>query len=86
MATFGSSFNVCDRQEALKEVSEFLTLKVVHLGNHRDLNEFTQALNETIIREGVDGYGYGTRREDQEGVIGASGLLVRSFTLIQSDP
>ena len=43
--------------------------------NHRDLNDPIQARIEAIIKERVQGYGYGTRREDQTTVIDDSGLF-----------
>ncbi len=43
--------------------------------NHRELDDPIQSRIEGIIRDGVPGYGYGTRREDQTNVIEASGLF-----------
>jgi ubiquinone/menaquinone biosynthesis C-methylase UbiE len=77
MATFGSSFNVCDRQQALKETARILKPRgwFACMWNHRRLNDPIQAQIEEIIRQRVPGYGYGTRREDQTAVIDASGLF-----------
>lgn len=77
MVTFGSSFNVCDRQQALKETARILKPRgwFACMWNHRDLADPVQARIEAIIKERVPGYGYGTRREDQTAVIGASGLF-----------
>lgn len=43
--------------------------------NHRNLEDPIQARIEAIIKERVQGYGYGTRREDQTAVIDASALF-----------
>ncbi|MEJ5057347.1 MULTISPECIES: class I SAM-dependent methyltransferase [unclassified Pseudomonas] len=77
MVTFGSSFNVCDRQQALKETSRILKPRgwFACMWNHRHLDDPIQARIEAIIKERVAGYGYGTRREDQTAVIDASELF-----------
>lgn len=77
MVTFGSSFNVCDRPVALKEVSRILKPRgwFACMWNHRQLDDEIQSRIEAIIKERVEGYGYGTRREDQTAVIDASGLF-----------
>jgi ubiquinone/menaquinone biosynthesis C-methylase UbiE len=77
MVTFGSSFNVCDRQQALKETARILKPRgwFACMWNHRQLDDPIQSRIEAIIKERVSGYGYGTRREDQTTVIDASGLF-----------
>jgi ubiquinone/menaquinone biosynthesis C-methylase UbiE len=77
MVTFGSSFNVCDRQLALKEAARILKPRgwFVCMWNHRYLEDPIQARIEEVIKEQVQGYGYGTRREDQGATIDASGLF-----------
>lgn len=77
MVTFGSSFNVCDRSQALKETARILKPRgwFACMWNHRQLEDPIQARIEEIIKEQVSGYGYGTRREDQTVVIDASGLF-----------
>jgi ubiquinone/menaquinone biosynthesis C-methylase UbiE len=77
MVTFGSSFNVCDRQQALKETARILKPRgwFACMWNHRQLDDPIQAQIEAIIKERVSGYGYGTRREDQTAVVDASGLF-----------
>lgn len=77
LVTFGSSFNVCDRQEALKEVKRIATSQgwFACMWNHRDLEDEVQKSIESIIAEHIEGYGYGTRREDQTEVINESGLF-----------
>jgi len=77
MVTFGSSFNVCDRQLALKETSRILKPHGAFacMWNHRQLDDPIQAEIESIIKSRVKSYGYGTRREDQTAVIDASDLF-----------
>lgn len=77
MVTFGSSFNVCDRQLALKETARILKPHgwFACMWNHRQLDDPIQAKIEAIIKSRVQGYGYGTRREDQTAVIDKSGLF-----------
>ncbi len=77
MVTFGSSFNVCDRQQALKETARILKPDgwFACMWNHRQLEDPIQASIESIIKERVLGYGYGTRREDQTAVIDGSRLF-----------
>lgn len=77
MITFGSSFNVCDRQQALKETARILKPRgwFACMWNHRNLDDPIQARIEAIIKERVADYGYGTRREDQTAVIDASALF-----------
>lgn len=77
MVTFGSSFNVCDRPAALKETARILKPHgwFACMWNHRQLDDPIQAQIESIIKERVAGYGYGTRREDQAAIIDASRLF-----------
>ncbi|HRK37711.1 MAG TPA: class I SAM-dependent methyltransferase [Burkholderiaceae bacterium] len=77
MVTFGSSFNVCDRQLALKECARILKPRgwFACMWNHRQLDDPIQARIEAIIKERVSGYGYGARREDQTIVVEESGLF-----------
>lgn len=77
LVTFGSSFNVTDRAKALAETHRILRRGgwFACMWNHRDLDDPIQGRIESIIRERVPVYGYGTRREDQTGVINASGLF-----------
>ncbi len=79
--SFGSSFNVCDRAKAMEEVCRLLKSQKYFtcMWNHRDLDDPIQKNIESIIANHVEGYGYGTRREDQSEVIAQSGL----FTDIQ---
>ncbi len=75
--TFGSSFNTTNRPQALQETGRILKPGgwFACLWNHRDLNHPLQAKVEKLIQSKIEGYGYGTRREDQTDVIKASGLF-----------
>lgn len=77
MVTFGSSFNVCNRQEALQEAKRILKDGgwFACMWNHRDLNDPLQKEIEDILKEQISDYSYGTRREDQTEVINQSGLF-----------
>lgn len=77
MVTFGSSFNVCDRQLALRETARILRPRgwFACMWNHRQLDDPVQAKIESIIKAHVSNYDYGSRREDQTAVIDASGLF-----------
>lgn len=82
LVTFGSSFNVCNRLEALKEVQRILMKEgwFACMWNHRDLEDPVQKNIENIIKKHITNYSYGTRREDQTDVIKESGR----FTNIQA--
>jgi ubiquinone/menaquinone biosynthesis C-methylase UbiE len=77
LVTFGSSFNVCDRPAALKEVSRILKPQgwFACMWNHRNLQDPVQASIEQIIVDHLGSYDYGSRREDQTEVINQSGLF-----------
>ena len=77
IVTFGSSFNVCNRQEALSESKRILKPQgwFACMWNHRDLNDPLQMEIENILKSEIEGYSYGTRREDQTEVINESGLF-----------
>lgn len=77
LVTFGSSFNVCDRQMALTETERILKPGgyFACMWNHRDLDDPLQKEIEGIIQANIAGYTYGTRREDQTEVIAQSGLF-----------
>jgi len=77
MVTFGSSFNVCDRQKALKETARILKPRgwFACMWNHRQLEDPVQSEIESIIKKKVPDYSYGSRRENQTEVIDASGLF-----------
>ncbi|HEY9843729.1 MAG: class I SAM-dependent methyltransferase [Candidatus Sericytochromatia bacterium] len=82
LVSFGSSFNVCDREAALRETCRILQPRgwFACLWNHRDLDDPLQGEIETLIRSFLPEYGYGTRRQDQTEPIVASGL----FEAVQS--
>lgn len=77
LVTFGSSFNVCDRQKALIETKRILKDGgwFACMWNHRDLNDPLQKEIENILKEQIPDYSYGTRREDQTDVINQSKLF-----------
>lgn len=77
LVTFGSSFNVCDREAALLETARILKPSgwFACLWNHRQLDDPSQSTIESIIQNQVSGYNYGSRREDQNQTIDASGLF-----------
>lgn len=77
LVTFGSSFNVCNRLMALKESKRILKENgwFACMWNHRDLEDPLQKKIERIFSDNIEGYSYGTRREDQTDVINQSGLF-----------
>ncbi|MEO1269316.1 MAG: methyltransferase domain-containing protein [Myxococcota bacterium] len=77
LVTFGSSFNVTHRPQALAESARLLKPGgwFACMWNHRDLEDDLQSSIEAVIREQIPAYAYGTRREDQQAVIDASGLF-----------
>ena len=82
--SFGSSFNVVDREPTLKECRRVVAPRgwFCCLWNHRDLDDPLQARIEAIIRAAIPAYGYGTRREDPTPVLAASCLFedIRAFS------
>lgn len=77
LVTFGSSFNVCDRAQALAETRRILAPGgfFACMWNNRLLDDPVQARIEDLIRARVPEYRYGVRREDQTEVIDVSGLF-----------
>ncbi len=77
LVTFGSSFNVTDRVLAMRESARILRDNgwFACLWNHRDIGEEIQSNIENIIKENIPDYDYGTRRQDQTGIINESGLF-----------
>jgi ubiquinone/menaquinone biosynthesis C-methylase UbiE len=77
LVTFGSSFNVTNRQKALIETKRILKPGgwFACMWNHRDLEDPVQKAIEFIISSSIEEYGYGTRREDQASEIKVSGLF-----------
>ena len=74
LVSFGSSFNVADRPQALIETHRILQPDgwFCCLWNHRVLDDPIQAAIERIIAQRVPEYAYGSRREDQTPIIDAS--------------
>lgn len=77
LVTFGSSFNVTDRQQSLKEAHRILMADgwFACMWNHRELNDPIQHEIESIIKQHIPDYSYGTRREDQTELIRDSGCF-----------
>ena len=77
MVTFGSSFNVCDPQCALKETARILKPCgwLVCLYNNRELNDPIQSNIESIIRRYLPDYNYGSRRDDHSQAIDQSDMF-----------
>jgi len=77
LVTFGSSFNVTDRESALRETNRILCRGgwFCCMWNHRDLDDPLQREVEILIRGFIPNYDYGTRREDQTSIIKQSGLF-----------
>ncbi|MBW3086329.1 2-methoxy-6-polyprenyl-1,4-benzoquinol methylase, mitochondrial [Austwickia sp. TVS 96-490-7B] len=75
--TFGSSFNVTERQLALLEAARLLRPRgwFICMWNHRDLQDPLQAGIESIIRSHIPEYDPGIRRSDQSSEIRKSGLF-----------
>ena len=83
LVTFGSSFNVTDRQAALRETARILVAGgwFACMWNHRDLDDPLQTAIEAAIKQSIPDYGYGARREDQTEVIRASKLFDDAETI-----
>ncbi|MCS7477020.1 class I SAM-dependent methyltransferase [Umezawaea endophytica] len=83
LVTFGSSFDLTQRPQALAEAARILTGTgyFACLWNHRVLDDPLQARVEQLIHDRIPDYSYGIRRTDQTPVIAASGLLETPVTL-----
>ncbi len=77
LVSFGSSLNVTDASLALAESARILKPGgwMACLWNHRDLTDPLQIEVEKIIHDQIPNYDYGTRRQDQTGIIDASKLF-----------
>ncbi len=77
LVTFGSSFNVTDRHQALKEAARVLAPggHFACMWNHIDLEDALQKDVEQIIRDAIPNYDFGARREDPAAVIDRSELF-----------
>lgn len=85
--TFGSSFNVMDRDLALKEAHRILKKDGYFscMWNHRDLNDPIQKQAEAIIEEFVPNYERGTRRQDQRPIIEKNNDLFDEIFFMEVD-
>ena len=85
--TFGSSFNVMDRNEALKEAHRVLKKGAYfsRMWNHRDLNDEIQRVAEECIMRLVPHYERGARREDQRLIIEAHKELFDEIVYLEED-
>ncbi len=85
--TFGSSFNVMDRNEALKEAHRLLKPQRYFscMWNHRDLHDPIQEIAEEVILELVPNYNRGVRREDQRPILEQNKELFDNIIYIESD-
>lgn len=85
LVIYGSSFNVTDRAQALKESARILKAggHFACLWNQRDLLDPLQSKIERAIHSVLKNYDYGVRRQDQTAVIDASGFF-RSVQTLQA--
>lgn len=85
--TFGSSFNVMDRELALKETKRILKPSGYFscMWNHRNLCDQIQEEAENIIVSFVPDYDRGVRREDQRPFIEQHPLMFKEILYIESD-
>ena len=83
LVTFGSSFNVMNRELALNETNRILCKGgwFSCMWNHRDLSDPLQREVEALIKSFISNYDYGTRREDQTPIIEKSGLFFRPYQI-----
>ena len=88
LVTFGSSFNVLDREKALIETARILKKDGTFscMWNHRDLNEEFQKEVEAAITEVIPEYERGVRRQDQRAVIENSNLFTDMMYLEMDFP
>lgn len=85
--TFGSSFNVMNRNEALSEAHRLLKKEGIFscMWNHRDLNDTIQKTAEDTIMEFVPNYTRGTRRENQKPIIESRKDLFDCIVYLEED-
>jgi ubiquinone/menaquinone biosynthesis C-methylase UbiE len=83
LVTFGSSFNVANRELALKETNRILSKDgwFSCMWNHRDLRDPLQKEVEALIKKFIPNYDYGTRREDQTAIIEQSELFFAPYQI-----
>lgn len=85
--TFGSSFNVMDRTQAIKEAHRLLKEDAYFscMWNHRDLNDPIQEIAEDVILSLIPKYTRGVRREDQRPIIEQNKHLFDNIIYIEED-
>lgn len=85
--TFGSSFNVMDRELALKESCRVLRKNGFFscMWNHRNLHDPIQEAAENIIVQFVPDYDRGVRREDQRPILEQHSNLFKEILYLESD-
>lgn len=85
--TFGSSFNVMDRDLALREAHRLLKKEGFFscMWNHRDLNDSIQKQAEEIVESYVPSYERGVRREDQRPIIEKNRHLFQDIFYLEVD-
>jgi hypothetical protein len=83
LVAYGSSFNVLEPEQALRECA-----RVLHSGgswlalwNHRDIDDPLQREVEAAIRRFVPDFRYGSRRESPLGQVEANGSFARGIGL-----
>ena len=86
LVSFGSSFNVCNQQLALKESYRILKPQgwFSCMWNHRDLTDPLQENIEDTIKQFIKNYSYDKRREDQTNIIDNSNLY-KNITCFEKD-
>jgi len=85
--TFGSSFNVMDRNLALKETHRILKGEgfFTCMWNHRNLDDPIQKIAEDTILEFIPNYDRGIRREDQRLIIEQHKSLFKDIFYMEAD-
>ncbi len=85
--TFGSSFNVMDRNFAMQEAHRLLKQNCYFscMWNHRDLHDPIQEQAENIIMKLVPNYDRGVRRQDQREIIESRKDLFDNIIYIEED-
>lgn len=82
-AFFGSSFNVADQKETVKEAYRILSPNgiIACMWNHRDLDDPQQRAIEGVIKLNIPSYDYGTRRADPSEALVDGGFFHRVTAL-----
>lgn len=75
LACFGSSFNVVNAAQSLREAARILKDEgaLAILWNHRDLSDPIQAAVEVAIKKHIPDYAHGSRRADPSATVLATG-------------